>query len=99
MLKPLTIDDFADKIGQPFKIKFEDDVEIDLALTKVELGKHKLPGAARDPFSVIFSGPENLRLSQGTFPLEHETLGSLPIFIVPVGQNADGTISYQAVFS
>jgi len=99
MLESLTINDFADKIGQPFKIRFEENVEVDLTLSKVDPGKYKSPVGGREPFSLIFNGPENLRLSQGAFPLEHEALGSLPIFIVPVGQNADGTILYQAIFS
>lgn len=99
MLGTLTIDDFSDKIGQTFKIKFEDDVEVNLTLAKADLGKHKVPGTTREPFSLLFNGPENLRLSQGAYPIENGALGSLPIFIVPVGQNTDGTISYQAVFS
>ena len=99
MLESLTINDFSDKIGQVFKIKFEDNVEVDLTLAKAEVGKYKTPGTMREPFSLLFSGPGNLRLSQGAFALENEALGSLPIFIVPVGENTDGTISYQAVFS
>ncbi|HYD69835.1 MAG TPA: hypothetical protein VED21_30470 [Azospirillum sp.] len=99
MLESLTINDFADKIGQSFKIRFEENVEVDLTLSKVEPGKHKTPGTMREPFSLIFNGPEDLRLSQGAFPLENEALGNLPIFMVPVGQNADGTIMYQAIFS
>ncbi|HEY0832743.1 MAG TPA: hypothetical protein VGE72_02440 [Azospirillum sp.] len=99
MLGSLTINDFADKIGQTFKIKFDDDVVVDLTLGRTEPGKHKAPGTMRDPFSLFFTGPGNLRLSQGAFPMENEALGSLPIFIVPVGENADGTITYQAVFS
>lgn len=99
MLGTLTINDFADKIGNTFKIKFEGDVEVDLTLAKVEPGKYKTPSTTREPFSLLFNGPESMRLSQGAFPLENEALGTLPIFIVPVGENADGTITYQAVFS
>ena len=49
-------------------------------------------------FSLFFRGPLDPQLSQGTYPLECESLGSLPLFLVPMGRNAEG-MTYEAVFN
>ena len=40
------------------------------------------PGAPREPFSLIFTGPA---VAQGVYALEHPELGTLELFLVPVG--------------
>jgi hypothetical protein len=48
-------------------------------------------------FSLFFTAPPNVRLAQGTFLLEHEQMGELALFIVPVSGH-DG-VRYEAVFN
>jgi len=38
-----------------------------------------------DPFSLVFKGSHDLDLEQRIYELEHEDLGSLELFLVPVG--------------
>jgi len=49
-------------------------------------------------FSLLFRGPKDHLLQQGTFPVEHGEIGKLSLFIVPIGQDSNG-ITYQLVFS
>jgi hypothetical protein len=59
------------------------------------------PGAPRqDPFSLVFTGPPDRPLDQGTNDLVHPALGSLSIFIVPLGPDpATGRPRYEAIFN
>lgn len=95
----LTIDDFADKAGQAFKLTAGEAV-LDLTLTSVTPGRHKAPpGAPRAPFSLFFDGTTGRLCPQDTYTLKHETMGALDIFLVPIAANQDGTYRYQAVFA
>jgi hypothetical protein len=50
-------------------------------------------------FSLFFHGPADPILPQNTYALQHDALGSLAVFIVPVvGSNRERTV-YQACFS
>jgi hypothetical protein len=52
----------------------------------------------KEQFALIFQGPLHPLLSQQTFELEHEQLGKMQLFIVPVARDANG-IQYEAVFN
>jgi hypothetical protein len=52
----------------------------------------------QEQFSVIFRGPADAFLQQGTYHTEHEHLGAFDLFITAVGKDAQG-IQYQAVFN
>ena len=61
--------------------------------------------AALDParpddhhFSLLFRGPAQPLLPQAIHTLGHADLGSLAIFLVPLGRDAGGTL-YQAIFN
>lgn len=45
-----------------------------------------------EPFSLLFEGPKELPLEQGIHDLECGCLGTLGIFIVPVGLSANGRL-------
>ena len=52
----------------------------------------------RLPFSLIFRADDARHLPQRIYPIDHERLGTLEIFLVPLGP-ADGGMRYQAVFT
>lgn len=52
----------------------------------------------REQFVLVFKGPLHPLLSQQTFELEHELLGKMKLFMVPVARDAKG-IQYEAVFN
>jgi hypothetical protein len=76
----------------------------------VELGTERVPlrlvdvagertGGGFVRFSVLFHGPPDRLLAQGSYTFHHQALGSLVLFIVPiVGSDAE-RIVYEACFS
>ncbi|MEA1673339.1 DUF6916 family protein [Nitrospirillum sp. BR 11163] len=100
MLGDLTAQNFLPLIDQEFTVTYPDYQET-LILSKVDHGKKSAaPGRFRDPFSLLFNGTDrNTMLNQHIHPLTHPALGTLEIFLVPLGRNEDGTYFYQAVFS
>jgi hypothetical protein len=56
-------------------------------------------GGSVQQFSLFFHGPGDRILPQGTYSMQHDVLGALALFIVPVvGSNAERII-YQACFT
>lgn len=56
-------------------------------------------GEARDrPFALLFRVEEGPILAQKIYPIEHDRLGRLDLFLVPVGPDEVG-MQYEAVFS
>ncbi|MBK1665242.1 hypothetical protein CKO38_12955 [Rhodospirillum rubrum] len=91
---------FEPLITQVFRVRWPETSE-DLVLASVKIGPHGgCPGSARQPFSLIFNGTTpGLLLHQHIHPLDHDDLGHQEVFLVPIGQNADGTFRYQASFN
>jgi hypothetical protein len=51
-----------------------------------------------EQFSLLFRGPLVPHCAQGIYSLQHEKMGELSLFLVPVGPDGEG-MRYQAVFS
>jgi len=49
-------------------------------------------------FSLLFHGPVSPRLAQQIYSVEHDKLGSFPLFLTAIAGDAEG-ISYEAVFN
>jgi len=92
--------DFAPHVGSSFRVVHPQAGVASLELSGAE-PLRAWPGAPRrDPFSLVFRGPASYGLPQGTFVLEHESLGSLSLFLVPIGPARDGRgFGYQAIFN
>ena len=88
---------FQPLLKDTFWINFEDGRRLDLVLDEVE-GKEHLDTGSVEHFSLIFSGPDEMRLMQNTFPLNHEKLGLLHVFLVPINA-ANDRCSYEAVYT
>ncbi len=52
----------------------------------------------QQPFSVLFRGPTLPVLPQRTYVMDHNSLGRLELFLVPVGPDGQG-MRYEAVFT
>ncbi|MDN4056898.1 hypothetical protein QPK31_01545 [Massilia sp. YIM B02769] len=90
----LTLPAFAAVCNSVFAVSGLDGV----ALTLYEA--LPLAGAAPDEhrFSLGFRSSAAVQLEQGTYTLDHAVLGTLAIFLVPVGRDAGG-VQYQAIFN
>jgi uncharacterized protein DUF6916 len=103
MLEELTVDTFADRIGQEFGVQAEGAAPLHMVLesvTRIPVAGWRPEEAAghRQPFSLVFLGPPEVVQPQAIYRFEHVELGAFEIFIVPIGRSARG-VSYEAVFS
>jgi hypothetical protein len=95
----LELENFADKVGQVFTINFADAPSMELKLVEAEaLVVARQRAGSRQPFSLVFTGETERLLPQKTYWLEHDGMGTIQIFLVPVGKKPEG-YEYQAVFS
>ncbi|HTS11484.1 MAG TPA: hypothetical protein VMH00_05150 [Candidatus Limnocylindrales bacterium] len=72
-----------------------------LEVELVECRKLTLPGRAganREPFALLFLGPTTPVLPQRIYPIEFTGLGTMDIFIVPIGPDSGG-MQYEAIFT
>jgi hypothetical protein len=99
MLDKLQSSDFLSYLNGTFRIQLEGIEPIDLELVSVtEAGPAPRP-EARQPFSLHFLGPVSSQyLLQRTYRLEHEHMGTLDLFIVPLGPE-EGRMRYEAIFT
>ncbi len=96
----MQIEDFSPKKGDIFKLVISDDHQLDIVLSDITSRKTRdFPGKIRDPFSLFFDGAKGVLCPQGTYRFRHGDDWEKEIFIVPIGQNDDGTYRYQAVFN
>ena len=96
-LESVDHDTFFPLIGETFAIRAGDG-RLELRLDAVRKLGHRREGAPRDPFSLIFTGRQGLRVPQGTYLFECEALGEIGIFITQVADVAGGS-EFEAIFT
>jgi Domain of unknown function (DUF6916) len=99
-LRTLCLADFEPYVGQDFAFRTAGGKELGTRLDHGRpLGGQAIPGAERAPFALIFVAERTEVLPQQTVSLCHETLGTLDLFVVPVGPDRQGRMQYEAVFT
>lgn len=93
MAEPVTRADFARHVNTPFVLRDSREDRLDLVQVSDAPSSHR-----QEVFSLLFRGPADRALAQGTWKMAHEALGDLDIFLVPVGQDGSGRY-YEAVFN
>ena len=98
MAASLTEEEFSKHVNTIFSVNLDEQNPVDLELVQVK-GYMNRPGDAEglERFSVYFRGPKPL-LPQSTYSLSHEGMGTIDIFLVPIGVDGDG-FRYEAVFN
>lgn len=97
MLETLKKEDWAPYVGDKFLLEASASGPLELVLKEVS-GYGRDRGIKREAYSLVFQGPQSSLLPQGIFSLAHTKMGSLEIFLVPIGRDADG-VQYEAVFN
>jgi len=86
---------FAENLNTKFVFRLDAEKTIELELTNIsEAGS----APNLEQFALLFRGPAEFYLPQQIYPLEHERLGALSIFLVPTGRDEDG-FEYEAIFN
>jgi hypothetical protein len=94
-LSTLMPQDFEPLEGETFTL-WGSDGEVPIKLIEVRrLGAALREGGA---FSLVFTTPPGPILAQGTYSVKHAALGTLDIFIVPLGPK-NGANQYQVIFT
>ncbi len=95
----LTHADFADRVGEVFEAP-----DAGLVLTLVEATESSEPGGpgpegrTRNQFSLVFTGPLDRALQQGTVRVVHPDIGEQHLFLDPHGPDGDA-MRYEAAFA
>ena len=95
MLADLTLASFRPLVGSGFLLK-RNNAEVPFEL--VEATDRTPSGVRGEQFSLVFAGPAEPALPQSMYPLDHDRLGRLEIFLVPVGMEG-GLRLYEAFFN
>src|SRR2546421_3949823 len=96
-LDKVQCEQFAACLNQDFQIVFPDGaLTVQLSEARPLQATHRL--AEREPFSLVFRGPAQLRLPQGIYKMSNARLDEMEIFLVQIA--ADKTSSaFEAVFN
>jgi hypothetical protein len=92
VLETFTLATFTPYLGQTFRLTVDAGRRLDVELIEAT-------GAPQGrPFSLVFRGPKDPRLSQRIYAFAHDRLGEFEMFIVPIGIDERG-LRYEAVFN
>lgn len=97
-LQTLSAADFQPYLGTDFRVEFPGGGSTSAQLAEVvELPVH--PGRERKPFSILLQTDlVKFYYPQAIYTIQHPALGSLSLFLVPLGVKGRG-MQYEAVFS
>ncbi|HET6938233.1 MAG TPA: hypothetical protein VFI19_06500 [Nocardioides sp.] len=98
----LTFDLFEGRVGEKFVVSGDGDAPVPMELAEAkestEPGGIGPQGQERRQFSLVFRGPLERVLPQAIYGLDHDALGHLDLFLVPIGP-AEGAMRYHAAFA
>jgi uncharacterized protein DUF6916 len=94
----LTYESFGSHVNSSFSLGLGE-TTVELTLTEATRQMVRpFPGMMREPFSLIFRSSSQVVLPQRMYPLRHQALGKLDMFLVPIGRDMHGVV-YQAVYN
>jgi len=102
--KPIALDqlreeDFARRRGERFRLRLPSGEALGLELVEVAGHPYLPPGPGRRRgFTVTFRSDRPGHLPQAIYPVEHDEMGTMELFLVPLGPR-DGGMCYDAVFN
>jgi len=95
MLDNYTIDSLTELVGSSFEVISNEKSPFTLTLKDVSVHVNT---PNHQNFSLYFQGPLDHFLAQGIYQLDHPTLGSSELFLVPISKDSNGYL-YEAVFN
>ncbi|HXF09835.1 MAG TPA: hypothetical protein VN625_03555 [Desulfuromonadaceae bacterium] len=90
--------DFEQCVGEQFQIELGGKVITARLAAVTGLGFKSEGQQERESFTLLFHGPNQYRYPQGIYRVSHPKLGSLEIFLVPLGPDEKG-MQLEAVFN
>lgn len=96
MLERMNREAFEPHLNTIFRLQHGGPEPLELELVEITGGDGAFENSYS--FSLIFRGGTHFTLQQHIFTLEHDHLGTLDIFLVPIARDPDG-FRYEAVFN
>lgn len=94
MIETATIETFSQLTNKKFVMHFGDSQSTALELVNVaDVGSSD----RQIQFSLVFVG-RNAPVMQGIYRLDHDELGALDLFLVPIGMDQNG-VQFEAIFN
>ncbi|HEY0173481.1 MAG TPA: hypothetical protein VGB98_20890 [Pyrinomonadaceae bacterium] len=94
-----TAEEFRQHLGTRFGVRLDTPRPVELELTEVnDYNAQSNEPSKMERFSLFFRGPGDIMLNQGTFTLEHPSMGELLLFMVPIERAPEG-FRYEVVFN
>jgi len=95
----LTCNHFAPHLDSLFRLEADSARAVPARLVKARLLDRRNPGRAgvREPFALWFQLPASPGMGQRIYRLDHETLGRLDLFLVPMNDRTGGVLM-EAIF-
>jgi hypothetical protein len=91
----LTKEAFKENLNSTFRIHFDSANIVPIELVEVIEAE---PNPRQERFCLRFRGPLETPFAQGMRDIEHDTMGKLVLFLVPMARDSDG-MEYEAVFN
>ena len=110
-LAKLKLDDFSKHLNATFTMDAGGGKTVPLTLVQATAHTTELPATVKGTenqdlktrkdggFTLDFQAPEGRVLRQGTYTIEHPTMGKMDIFVSPSGVLPNGGAAYHAVFN
>jgi len=99
VLESFTYATFAGREGEHFLVHRGEEAPLRAELLHVTDWTRSVHGEGQGgSFSLLFRLPQTPLLPQAMYTFQHEEIGTFPLFIVPVGRDAEG-LQYEAVFN
>jgi hypothetical protein len=95
-LEAMTAADFEPRLHDRFRLVGDATAPFEVELIDVSDGAS--PGPGRPQFSLVFRGGPTPPLPQRIYGIEHDEMGRLDLFLVPLGPDTEGQ-RYEAVFT
>lgn len=86
---------FAENLNTKFSVRVDGSRTVELELTEIT-ESNSVPN--QEQFALAFRGPADVYLPQQIYALEHQRLGTMSIFLVPVGRD-EQSFEYEAIFT
>ena len=95
MLEKLTREIFAENLNTRFRMFPQGGPVVEVELIEVKPGRST---PRQEQFAILFRAPQDAPAQQGMFRLEHDKVGAIDLFLVPVRRDEQG-LYYEAVFN
>jgi len=96
MTDKISHENFSGHLNALFRVEVAE-TSLDLELVEVDVGK-PIDSSLRDPFTLIFQGPKDSILAEGSHNLSNDDAGSFELYIIPIVSLGDQQL-YQSIFN